>query len=110
MGLGPEVGADLDPGSERDLDGQLVQAARGGSDAAFERIVARHQQAVRGFLRRLGRAAADADDASDNQRLSLVIPGAMLRDGAYAVTVSGVAANGERTAIDKYTFDLHLTD
>ena len=51
-----------------------------------------------------------AAPAADGQRLSLAIPGAMLRDGAYTVAVSGVAANGQRTAIDKYIFDLHLND
>jgi RNA polymerase sigma factor (sigma-70 family) len=45
-----------------DLDAGLVEAARRGSDAAFQRIVARHQQAVRAFLRRLGGDAAEADD------------------------------------------------
>jgi RNA polymerase sigma-70 factor (ECF subfamily) len=47
-------------GENRDAD--LVEAARRGSDAAFERIVAHHQQAVRAFLRRIGGDAADADD------------------------------------------------
>jgi RNA polymerase sigma-70 factor (ECF subfamily) len=50
------------PPRDEDVDAGLVEAARRGSDAAFERIVARHQQAVRGFLRRLGGDAADADD------------------------------------------------
>ena len=45
-----------------DLDAGLVEAARHGDDAAFERIVARHQKAVRGFLRRLGGDPFDADD------------------------------------------------
>lgn len=45
-----------------DLDVELVEAARRGSDAAFEKIVARNQKAVRGFLRRLGGEPADADD------------------------------------------------
>jgi RNA polymerase sigma-70 factor (ECF subfamily) len=45
-----------------DLDAGLVEAARRGSDAAFERIVARHQQAVRAFLRRLGGDFDEADD------------------------------------------------
>jgi hypothetical protein len=60
-----------------------------------------------GKLAWTGAAPATADDA---QRLSLVIPGAMLRDGAYTVAVSGIAAHGERTEIDRYVFDLHLTD
>lgn len=48
-------------------DAELVTAAVAGSDAAYARLVARHQAAVRGFLRRMlggtGTAAtAEADD------------------------------------------------
>lgn len=44
-------------------DAALVRAAWGGSDAAFGRLVARHQSVVRGFLRRmLGGGWAEADD------------------------------------------------
>jgi hypothetical protein len=43
-------------------------------------------------------------------RLSLVIPGRTLRNGAYSVAVSGIATNGERTLIERTTFDLRLTD
>jgi len=63
-----------------------------------------------GKLTWTGLASAPADNASDDQRLSLVIPGAMLNNGAYTVAVSGVSAHGERTEIDKYVFDLHLSD
>jgi hypothetical protein len=63
-----------------------------------------------GKLAWTGAAPAAADDAGGAQRLSLVIPGAMLRSGAYTVAVSGVAAHGERTEIDRYVFNLHLTD
>ncbi len=45
-----------------DLDGVLVAEARRGSARAFERLVAKHQQAVRGFLRRVMGDWADADD------------------------------------------------
>lgn len=45
-----------------DLDAGLVEAARRGSDLAFERIVQHHQQAVRAFLRRLGGDLDEADD------------------------------------------------
>ncbi len=45
-----------------DLDGELVEAARRGSSQAFERLVGRHQQAVRGFLRRTLGDWSDADD------------------------------------------------
>jgi hypothetical protein len=47
---------------------------------------------------------------SGSQRLSLVIPGAMLQSGAYSLVVSGAGAHGERTVIDRYAFDLRLTD
>jgi hypothetical protein len=57
-----------------------------------------------------GSVAAPADDASEGQRLTLVIPGAMLRTGAYTVTISGVTPRGEHTVIDQYAFDLHLID
>jgi len=43
-------------------DEDLVRAAREGARAAFQALVARHQQAVRSFLRRAGGGAADADD------------------------------------------------
>jgi len=43
-------------------DAALVRAARGGSDAAFGVLVNRHQQALRGFLRRVCRDTALADD------------------------------------------------
>ncbi|MDI7774423.1 RNA polymerase sigma factor [Asticcacaulis sp. EMRT-3] len=40
----------------------LLQQAKKGSDAAFSRLVAEHQQAVRAFLRRLCVRPDDADD------------------------------------------------
>lgn len=40
----------------------LLQRARQGSDTAFSRLVADHQQAVRAFARRLAANSADADD------------------------------------------------
>jgi len=45
------------------MDGPLVQAARDGSQSAFSRLVQRHQQSLRGFLRRLMSGRPDeADD------------------------------------------------
>jgi hypothetical protein len=57
-----------------------------------------------------GLAAPPDDEASDLAGLSLVIPGSILRDGAYTLAVSGIAAHGERTEIDKYVFELRLSD
>lgn len=49
-------------GAELDEDRELVIQAQAGSSGAYARLVSRHQQAVRAFLRRLGGPAADADD------------------------------------------------
>jgi hypothetical protein len=53
--------------------------------------------------------AQAAPNVNDSQRLSLMIPGAMLQNGAYSLVVSGVGAHGEHTVIDRYAFDLRLT-
>lgn len=53
---------------------------------------------------------APSESEDTPQRLGLVIPGAMLRNGVYTVAVSGVAANGERTAIDRVACEIHLTN
>jgi hypothetical protein len=63
-----------------------------------------------GKLAWTGTAAAAADNSGEAQRLSLVIPGAMLQNGAYTVAVSGIAAHGEHSEVDKFVFDLRLTD
>ena len=49
-----------------DLDTVLVAEARRGSAQAFDRLVAKHQQAVRGFLRRLVGDWSDADDLAQD--------------------------------------------
>ncbi len=49
-----------------DLDDDLVEAARGGSRPAFERLVGRHQQPVRAFLRRVLGDWTDADDLAQD--------------------------------------------
>jgi len=52
-------------------DAELVRRARAGSDAAFARLVERHQAAVRGFLRRtLGGGWAEADDVAQDALLA----------------------------------------
>jgi hypothetical protein len=63
-----------------------------------------------GKLAWTGVVAASNESQSGSQRFSLVIPGAMLQNGAYSLVVSGAGAHGERTVIDRYAFDLCLTD
>ena len=45
-----------------DDDSALIDEIRDGSERAFNVLIDRHQQAVRGFLRRLLADASDADD------------------------------------------------
>ena len=52
-------------------DSELVGCALAGSDAAFSRLVERHQRAVRGFLKRiLGGGWAEADDVAQETFLT----------------------------------------
>ena len=56
--------------SAQPSDAALVAAARSGSDSAFSRLVDRHQQAVRSFLRRVCGHEADADDLAQETFLA----------------------------------------
>jgi RNA polymerase sigma factor (sigma-70 family) len=49
-----------------DLDAELVAQARRGSAQAFDRLVGKHQQAVRSFLRRVCGDWSDADDLAQD--------------------------------------------
>ncbi len=51
-------------------DAALLAQIREGSDRAFNLLIDRHQQAVRGFLRRLLANAADADDIAQETFLA----------------------------------------
>jgi RNA polymerase sigma-70 factor (ECF subfamily) len=51
-------------------DETLVAQIREGSERAFNHLIDRHQQAVRGFLRRLMASAADADDIAQETFLA----------------------------------------
>jgi RNA polymerase sigma factor (sigma-70 family) len=53
-----------------DDDAALIIAVRDGSEPAFNRLVARHQQAVRTFLWRLLGNEADADDMAQETFLA----------------------------------------
>lgn len=64
-------------------DAALVRAARKGSDAAFAALVARHQPGLRGFLRRLCRDHALADDLAQEAFLAAWSGLGGLRDPAH---------------------------
>lgn len=57
-------------GTDSLTDQALVQAARAGSSRAFDTLVHRHQAAVRGFLRRICRDPAEADDMAQEAFLT----------------------------------------
>ena len=64
-------------------DAELVSRALAGSDAAFSRLVERHQAAVRGFLRRaLGGGWVEADDVAQDAFLAAWRSLRSLRDPA----------------------------
>ena len=68
----------------------LVRRARSGSDEAFSRLVAEHQQAVRAFLRRL--AGDDADDLAQEAFFTAWSKLDKLRDGiSFRTFVCGIA-------------------
>ncbi len=57
-----------------------------------------------------GAVAAPGDGDSATRSLTLAIPGAMLENGEYTVVVSGVSTNGERAAINRYAFEIRMSD
>jgi len=57
-----------------------------------------------------GSMAAPASGDGQGQRILLAVPGALLKNGSYTVAVSGVADNGGRTPLDRYTFNLALAN
>lgn len=52
-------------------------------------------------------ATSAAEDAGQK---ALLIPARMLHEGTYTVTVAGVDAQGAQTPVERYVFDLTLTD
>jgi len=57
-----------------------------------------------------GVIAAPAADEGGDQRITLAVPGKMLRSGSYTVAVSGVGPQGERTPIERYVFAVRFAD
>lgn len=53
---------------------------------------------------------APTESESASQSFSLAIPGATLENGQYTIVVSGVAPTGERSPINRYSFEIRMTD
>lgn len=78
---------------------QLVARAQAGSPDAFGRLVSDHQQAVRAFLRRICRDAAEADDLAQETFLTAWTTIGRLRPGASVKTwLCGIAWRKAMTA------------
>lgn len=57
-----------------------------------------------------GTASAPDAETSSDQRLSLEIPGGMLSDGLFTLAITGVGPTGERTALQRVVFEVHLAN
>jgi hypothetical protein len=53
---------------------------------------------------------AAAHDSAGDQSFSIVIPGGMMRNGAYSLMVTSVSPTGERTPRQQYDFDIVVTN
>jgi hypothetical protein len=54
--------------------------------------------------------AAPSESESASQQYSVAIPGAALDNGEYTLVISGVAANGERSLINRNVFEIRMTE
>lgn len=56
-----------------------------------------------------GTIPAPVQRSTGDFELSLVMPGGMLKDGIYVVSISGTGAHGETTPIEHYAFNVAVT-
>lgn len=61
-----------------------------------------------GELAWTGTIASPAQQPGADLQLSIVLPGRTLNSGTYSMAVSGVGADGSRTAVERYVFDVVL--
>jgi hypothetical protein len=55
-----------------------------------------------------GSVPAPEQNENGDLQVSIVVPGGMLENGTYTLTVSGVGAHGEKTEAGRYVFDVKL--
>ena len=53
-----------------------------------------------------GAIPAPAPGSSGDFEVSLAVPGGILKNGMYSVSVSGIGAHGENTLIERYAFNI----
>jgi hypothetical protein len=52
--------------------------------------------------------AAPTQQPGNDLQLSVVIPGRMLQDGKYMLTVTGIGAHGEKSELQRQVFDVAM--
>lgn len=86
--------------SPGDIDEELVAAAKAGSTSAFARLVERHQQALRAFLRRTCGDWAQTDDLAQEAFLEAWSKIGRLQSGASVrAWLCGIGYNKHLTAL-----------
>jgi RNA polymerase sigma-70 factor (ECF subfamily) len=86
--------------SPEGIDHELVEAAKAGSAGAFARLVERHQQPLRAFLRRTCGSWAEADDLAQETFLTAWSRIGKLHAGASVrAWLCGIGYNKHLTAI-----------
>ena len=86
--------------SPESLDQELVEAARAGSAGAFARLVERHQQPLRAFLRRTCGNWAQADDLAQETFLTAWSRiGALEAGASVRAWLCGIGYNKHLTAL-----------
>src|ERR1700761_9073897 len=86
--------------SPASLDEELVAAAQGGSADAFSRLVERHQQALRAFLRRACGDWATADDLAQDTFMAAWARIGRLKAGASVrARLGGIGYNKTLTTV-----------
>src|SRR5450432_1413198 len=86
--------------SPASLDETLVASAQGGSTEAFSRLVERHQQALRAFLRRTSGDWAQADDLAQETFLAAWSRIGRLKTGASVrAWLCGIGYNKHLSAV-----------
>ncbi len=53
---------------------------------------------------------SESSNGTENDTLSLVIPGAGLQQGVYELVLSGVTSAGQRSELERHSFDVHIHD
>jgi hypothetical protein len=57
-----------------------------------------------------GTMNAPMDNSANDSQVSIVVPGGLLKSGAYSLVVSAISAKGDRTEVQRYVFDIALSN